>query len=45
MNGHFIEFQQLLQKLELITLIISTIQDKQNQWFFYRGLTVVQNLE
>ena len=32
MNGHFIGFRQLVQKLERITPIISTLQDKQNEW-------------
>ena len=32
MNGHFIGFHQLVQKLERITSIISTPQDKQNEW-------------
>ena len=36
MNGHFIGFHQLVQKLKLITPIISTLQDKQNEWSLYR---------
>ena len=35
MNGHFIGFQQLVQKLERITPIISTLQNKQNEWSLY----------
>ena len=35
MNGHFMGFHQLVQKLEQITPIISTLQDKQNEWPFY----------
>ena len=31
-----IGFHQLIQKLECITQIISTLQDKQNEWSFYR---------
>ena len=36
MNGHFMGFRQLVQKLERITPIISTLQDKQNEWSFCR---------
>ena len=35
MNGHFMGFPQLVQKLERITPIISTLQDKQNESSFY----------
>ena len=35
MNGHFMGFRQLVQKLERITPIISTLQDKQNERSFY----------
>ena len=36
MNGHFMGFRQLVQKLERITPIISTLQDKtENEWSFY----------
>ena len=35
MNDHFIGFHQLVQKLEWITPIISTLQDKQNEWSLY----------
>ena len=44
MNGHFMGFRQLVQKLELITPIISTLQDKQNGHFMgFRQL--VQKLD
>ena len=33
---HFVGFYQLVQKLEWITPIISTLQDKQNEWSLYR---------
>ena len=33
MNGHFTGFHQLVQKLERITSIISTLQDKMNGHF------------
>lgn len=36
MNGHFVGFQILVQKLEWITPIISTLQDKQKEWSLYR---------
>ena len=36
MNGHFTGFHQLVQKIERITPIISTLQDKQNEWSPYR---------
>ena len=35
MNGHFMSFRQLVQKLQRITPIISTLQDKQNERSFY----------
>ena len=35
MNCHFMGFHQLVQKLERITPVISTLQDKQNEWSFY----------
>ena len=35
LNGHFMGFRQLVQKLEQITPIICTLQDKQNEWSFY----------
>ena len=35
-NGHIIVFHQLVQKLEWTTAIISTIQNKQNEWSLYR---------
>ena len=33
-NGNFVDFRQLVQKLERITPIISTLQDEQNEWSF-----------
>ena len=47
MNGHFMgQFCQLVQTLEQITPIISTLQDKQNEWSFYgfssTGLKVIR---
>ena len=36
MNNHFIGFHQLVQKLEWITPIISTLHDKQNKCSLYR---------
>mgnify|MGYP001795632208 CR=1 FL=1 len=35
MNDRFIGFHQLVQKLEWITPIISTLQDKQNKRSLY----------
>ena len=35
MNGHFMGFRQLVQKLERITPVIFTLQDKQNEWSSY----------
>ena len=35
MNGHFMGFRQLVQKLEQKTPIISTLQDRQNELSFY----------
>ena len=37
MNGHFIGFHQLVQKLQRITPIISAIQDKQNDWSYVKS--------
>ena len=46
MNGHFLGFRQLVQKLERITPIISTLKDNQNEWSSYGfSSTVVQKLE
>ena len=45
MKGHFMGFRQLVQKLERITPIISTLQDKQNEWSFYGFRQPVQKLE
>ena len=35
LKDHFMGFHQLAQKLERLTPIISTLQDKQNEWSFY----------
>ena len=35
MNGRFMGFRQLVQKLQRITPIISTLQDKQTERSFY----------
>ena len=35
MNGRFMGFRQLVQKLQRITPITSSLQDKQNEWSFY----------
>ena len=44
MNGHFMDFCQLVQKLERITPIISTLQDNQNEWSFYGFLSTVSKV-
>ena len=31
-NGHFMDFRQLIQILERITPIISALHDMQNEW-------------
>ena len=35
MNGQLMGFPQLVQKLEWITPIISTLEDNQNEWSIY----------
>ena len=44
MSGYFIGFHQLVQKLELLTPIISTLQDKQNKCSLYRVSSTVSKV-
>ena len=44
-NGHFMGFRQLDQKLERITPINSTLQEKQYQWSFYGFSSTGSKLE
>ena len=45
MNAHIIGFHQLVQKLQRIKPIISTLQDKQNGRSTYSFIKLVQRLD
>ena len=45
MNCHFMGFRQVVQRLERITPIISTLQDNQNERLFYEFLSTGSKFE